>query len=334
MLDYKNHITFVCCIEYGRLEKQTVLMATTFRKNAGRFANCRLMAVVGRKGAAISKTTLDLLMQLDVELIYAERDNPVSWFHYANKIVAVGVAQRLATTPLVAWLDSDLLFLGEPSSYLLAENEAFAASLEFFPPAVVEDESKNQPYWEKLCSVIGVKFESLPIIENELNFGKKQRLYFTSGIFVWRKNTAFADAYRQAFIKVIQSKIALSSGAFFQNDQVILSPVVVMLALKWRLLNFRDQHITVSGQINGDGASQNMQDSNVLHYSQSLSFPFRTAFIKRLEQECPKVLAFINSNDKLELKRNYSDLMIAKWYKYYRAIRWKIFGWKIVKVNK
>lgn len=48
MLNTNNLITFVCCIEYGALENQTLLMLKTFRENAGKLRNSRILAVQPR----------------------------------------------------------------------------------------------------------------------------------------------------------------------------------------------------------------------------------------------------------------------------------------------
>ena len=215
----KNILTFVCCIEQGRLEKQTLLMLDTLRSNAGEFANCHVIAVVGRFGAKLSPKTIELLKQFNVELYVAKNENPYAWFNYSNKVVAVNVAQRKAKTPCIAWLDSDVLFLNQPNGFMLNDEEDFLASLDYFPPAVVEKELTQIPYWQSLCSILNVDFSNIPIVKNQLN-NKSQHIYLSSGVMVWRKDTNFAIAYRDAFVKVMASKLAQHNGTFFTADQV------------------------------------------------------------------------------------------------------------------
>jgi hypothetical protein len=114
-----SQITFVSCIEHGRLEDETVLMLETLRPNGGELANARALVVEGRRGAPLANSTKKTLSRLNAELIYDRTINPAPWFNYSNKLVACTLAQRLATTPLVAWLDSDVLIAGEPVGLLL-----------------------------------------------------------------------------------------------------------------------------------------------------------------------------------------------------------------------
>ncbi|MBV9891616.1 MAG: hypothetical protein JO090_12115 [Rhizobacter sp.] len=279
-------ITFVCCIEHGRLEPQTLLMLKTLRANGGSLSRARVIAVVGRLGAPLGRGTRDELVRLGVELVHDKGGNPAPWFNYSNKVTAVGVAERVADTPLVAWLDSDVLVAAEPAGLLIADDLDFAGRCEYLPPTVRVGDPTYVPYWERLCALAGTTFQRLPIVRIEqprLDI----RLSFNSGVFVWRRGTPFAEAYRSLFVKLLQSRLSTHDGMFFIADQVILSPLLVSVGLRWKHLDVVDHHMTFQGQIEGDIASPDMSGSRVIHYSKSLSDPFRGAFMRRLRAELP-----------------------------------------------
>ena len=56
-----SDITFVCCVESGSLESQTIRMVESLRRYGGKFANAPVIAVTPRFGAPLSKATLQVL---------------------------------------------------------------------------------------------------------------------------------------------------------------------------------------------------------------------------------------------------------------------------------
>lgn len=121
--------TGVCCVEYGRLEEQTVLMVRSLRAFGGSLAHMPVIAVIGRRGAPLRPETTAELKRLGVRIVRADRgSNPASWFNYGNKAAAVVTADSLAQTDQVTWLDSDMVFMGEPTSIVLERGEELAVA--------------------------------------------------------------------------------------------------------------------------------------------------------------------------------------------------------------
>lgn len=329
-----SSITFVCCIEYGMLENQTLLMLKTFRENAGRLQNSRILAIKPRFGAKLNLETLKKLEDLSVELIIDTKNNPYKWFNYANKIAAVTIAQSLAKTDLIAWLDSDIVIAKEPSELILENDVDFAARCEILPPAVCNNESINIPYWQSLCSLLGTNFDALP----ELECDDRQimvKMYFNSGVFVWRRATDFSQNYYQAFTKLIDSKLAQFDGNFFTADQVILGPIIISSGLRWKHLAHTSHHMTFQFQIDGAFASPNMKNSAIIHYSKSLMEPYKHKMIERLKDEVPKLHSdFQNELMSIDVVKFGVKTILAKYLKFYRGLRWKLFAQNVNKVDK
>lgn len=334
MLNTNNLITFVCCIEYGALENQTLLMLKTFRENAGNLRNSRILAVQPRFGATLNVNTIKTLEELSVELIIDYKNNPYKWFNYANKIAAVTIAQSIAKTDLITWLDSDILIANEPTELILENEVDFAARCEFLPPAVHSNETEHIPYWNSLCKLLGTEYDKLP----ELECDHRQiqlKMYFNSGVFVWRRASNFSKSYHNAFVKLINSKIAQYDGNFFTADQVILGPVIIGTGLRWKHLRYTTHHMTFQSQIDGPIASPHMGNSAIIHYSKSLMVPYRQKMLARIKEELPKVyVSFKNDFDCIYTVPFQSKTILAKFLRSYRGLRWMIFSLSIKKVKK
>lgn len=331
-VDRADAITFVCCIEHGRLERQTRLMIETFRANGGLLADSPILAVVGRRGSPLSERTLSFLKDNGVRLLRLAKANPVPWFNYSNKIVAVHAANALAKTPTVAWLDSDILIAAEPRGLVLAENEDFAGRIEYLPPAMVGDDQTHVPYWQGLCELLGADFESIPTLSCE-HTGRVQRMYLNSGAFSWRRSSSFADAYRQAFITLMKSRLAQFDGHFFTADQVILTPVIVANQLRWRHLRYTEHHMTFPSQIDGPGKSPPMTHSSLIHYSRSLAPSTRERFMARLVAECPGVVEFIQTSETEPLESPLLARSVAQALRLVRGAQWRLYAQRVVRAQ-
>lgn len=281
-------ISFVCCIEKGRLESQTVLMLKTLRKYGGNLANAPVFVVKGRVGSSIAPATLRLLRDLNATYVEAIAHNDAPWFNYSNKLAAVSFAQNNATTDLIAWLDSDVLVASEPTGLLLDSNTDFAARAEYLPPAVHEGTATYIPYWKAVCNLLGADFNDIPWIHLDVP-AVRLRVFFNSGIFVWRRNTSFAKSYKSAFKTLLKSKLAPVSGNPWWADQVVISPILARDNIKWQHLDRVDHHMAFPGHLVGRSATPSMSRSHLIHYSRSFEGDSEPLILSRLQAEVPHV---------------------------------------------
>lgn len=194
-----------------------------------------------------------------------------------NKVVAVKLANTMAQTKTVAWVDSDILFLHAPRALVLQEDEDFAARCDPLLASVELNKSNNRRYWQTLCRVTDASYDNLIWIQTETATSKI--LYFNSGIFCWRRNTEFTINYYDAFANLLKSRIAQKDGSFFSADQIILNAVITRSKLRWRHMDYQDHHMVFPGLLEGDAAAPSMSESAALHYSGSLSAPYRSVFL-------------------------------------------------------
>lgn len=302
-IDHDNEkwkYSFIFCVEAGRLEYQTCLMISTFRKNAGeRLKNSPLYAVSGRSGPRLSNRTLKFFMENNVWYIEAHQHNPKPWFNYSNKIAAVSWAQENLKTEYIVWLDSDILISGEFIEELPGDFD-FAGRCETHAPVVTYGNDKYVSYWEKVSDLANCGFDQIPWIKIE-NIEVEIKLYFNSGFFIWRKSSVFAEKYRKVFIELLNSRYATSDGTAWFADQVIISPIIIANCLSWRHIPLRNHHMVFSGHIDGKDPSPYMGNSNLIHYSKSLSGDYKNKMMMRLKVELPKVYG-----DVVYFESNYS----------------------------
>ena len=328
MDEISDQITIVCCIEYGRLETQTLLMLKSLRHFGGKFANVPVLVIQGRRGAAIRKKTIQELDALRARLIRApSRDNTIKWFNYGNKIAAVTVAERVAKTSTLVWIDSDIIFAAAPDGLLLGVEEDFAARFEVLPPAVCEGNNENVPYWRKICLLLGVDYDQLPWVDRG-DGTPLQKMYFNSGVFVWRRDRGFAKRYSLAFKTLMESRLAQSTGVFFTADQVILGPVIVGNNMRWRQLEHREHLMAFPGLIDGPLKCPPLGDGAIIHYSGSLNPSHRERFLRRLRAESP-ILATWLEKEVRDMSLGSTTLpnrALAVWLKAWRKLKWELYS--------
>lgn len=320
--------TFVCAIESGRLEDETLLMVRSLRTFGGSLADTPVMAVLGRRGPALRPDIREQLEQLGVAIIQAPAgENRYPWFGYSNKIMAIRTADRLAKTPTVTWLDSDILIAAAPTGLLLSEDEDFAARTEPLNAAVTSEDRRNENYWIALCDLVGVDYARLPWVSDDAGTRAGDRLaYFNSGVFSWRRASGFADAYVAAFWNLLDSRIALPNGSFFSADQVILSPVMTRLGLRWRHLSHRDHHMLFPPLLE---KPPSIAGSAVLHYSRSMQFPHLPVLMERVAREHPELGRWLADQTAVSDTTSRSVAarrwILRKW----RGLHWAMFARRI-----
>lgn len=325
-------LTFVCCIEHGRLETQTILMIRSLRTFGGVFANLPIIAVIGRLGAPLNAETTKELDQLKVKVVRSPSSkNPFPWFNYSNKIVAVSLANELSNSALVAWIDSDIIFARPPTALNLTNDEDFVARRDPLLRTLGGPDDIGSGYWKQLCEITGSDYKDLIWLERRA--GRRSLLYFNSGVFAWRRSTNFADSYRNAFVRLIKSRIAQKDGSFFSADQVILNSVLVSCKLRWRHMRIKDHHMMFPGLLTGKNAAPSMKDAAIIHYSNSLSPPYRSVFLDRLRCETPELARWILDQEATlpSTITTWKFAILANLLKLWRNLLWRLYARRVIR---
>lgn len=288
-----SQITFVCCVESGVLEAQTIRMVESLRRWGGQLADAPIIAVKPRFGSPISKKTRQVFERLQVEYLPIRPKNQYSWFRFLNKPYALVEVEERSASEYVGWLDSDLLFVGEPDKLILNDTEDFVACAADKTIGTTGSGDAFEPYWKEVCQIVGIDIEDLPWIVTEME-GIRIRLYWNSGVFVYRRNTGLAKSHLQTSIQLLESRIANHNSGIYFTDQVALGLAMVKMGLSWRALPFSHNY-TMSSLIHDEWYNeQQLKEALIVHYHDSMWPHFWSTFIQCMGDTHPAVADWLN----------------------------------------
>jgi hypothetical protein len=290
-------ITFVCCVDSGWLEAQTLRMIESLRRWGGRFANAPIVAVTARFGFPLSQKTRQAFKKFDVEYIHFQAKNQYTWMPFLNKPNALLAVEKESTSEYIGWLDSDLLILGEPDQLILNEGEDFVACAADKNVGTSGPGDPFEPYWREICQTVGIDMEDLPWITTEME-GKPIRLYWNSGVFVYRRKTGFAKHYLQTTIELIDARLVPNTPGYFSigiNEQTALGLAMFKMGIPWRALPF-SHNCTFNHQLHAEWYNEEqLREARILHYHNSMWPKFWPEFIRCLGDTHPDVADWVSS---------------------------------------
>ena len=290
-----SQVTFVCCVESGSLETQTIRMIESLRRWGGRFASCPVYAVTPRFGSPISKQTRQIFDKFQVEYIRFHEPSQYSWNKFLNKLLALSAVEKLAKTEYVGWLDSDSLIINEPDQFIFDVNDNFlACPSDKLNIGTSGKDDPNDLYWQEICKCLGIDIETVPWINSEPE-GIKIRFYLNSGVFIYRRSTNFAQHYLETFIRLCDSCIASQDAGFFFNDQVALGLTVVKMGISWRTLPYSHNFAICSSIPAYWYNVEQLKNAKIIHYHDSMWYWFWDTFLESMNQSHPDVAQWLTS---------------------------------------
>jgi hypothetical protein len=290
------NITFVCCVDSGWLEAQTVLMVESLRRWGGRFAQAPIVAVTPRFGFPISTKTRRLFEKFDVEYIHFQADHAYSWLPYVNKPEALLAVEKSVSSEYIGWLDSDLLIVDEPDQLFLGETEDFVGCAADKNVGTSGPGDQFESYWNSICAAIGIDVNQLPWVTTEAEH-QQIRLLWNSGIFVYRRETGFGKHYLDTCLQLIDSRFVPNVDGYFSigmNEQIGLGLAMFKAGLRWRPLPF-SHNFTISTR--SDHAhwdnKELLMNAKVLHYHDSMLPQHWDNFLSSLQKAHPDVVDWL-----------------------------------------
>ncbi len=272
-------------------------MVRSLRQYGGGFANAPVVAVNPRFGAPLSKKTLQIFEELNVAYVHRPQKTKYPWFKFLNKPLALAIAEEVVTTPVVGFLDSDLLIVGEPSAFELAPNEDFLG----FPVECKEMGTTGpgdpyEPLWQEFGRRIGVDIDQLPWVTTaETN--ERVRMYFNGGVLVYRRATGFSKSYLETTLRLLDSHVNTNAAGFGEGikEMSAIGFSVAKLALRWRALPYSHNYNFSSATHDSWYREDRLREARIVHYHDSLWPPFFPTFMDCLAKTHPEVKAWISS---------------------------------------
>jgi hypothetical protein len=289
-----SETTIYTCIESGRLEPEVVLMVRTLRAFGGRFAQCPVLAIQPRSGPSIAHSTRRALDELQVSYVKRPLRHRFDWLGFANKPWAAVIADELAKTRHLAWLDADVLVCKEPAA-LDSEGQEVLACVEELGPVSSGPGDRFEPFWQAMAEGAGVD-DGVPFTTAGPS-GKRIRLHLNSGVFRFHRGSGFAQRYLELFEKLYALRIMPKDDpTMFLHEQIIFS----IAAATWRggyaalepNLNFHAEPMYEALY-----PPEHYDRAVLLHWHGSLRMDnFRDAFVQRLHAALPELARVVQSS--------------------------------------
>lgn len=292
-----SDITFVCCVESGSLECQTIRMVESLRRYGGKFSTAPVIAVTPRFGSPLSKDTLQVFEKFEVTHLRPQIKTNYPWFKFLNKPLALVAAEEYITTESVSWLDSDLLILHEPEKLELLPSEEFLGfPVESKEMGTMGPGDPYEPLWKEFCHIIGIDIEDLPwIITAQTN--QRVRLYFNGGIFVYRRSTGFAKNYLDICLQLLDSCIGTKAEGYNVGikEMSAIGLAVIKMGLAWRPLPYSHDYVMLSKTHDHWYREELLKEARIVHYHDSMWPAFWPVFLECLRNTHPEVEKWLAS---------------------------------------
>ena len=267
--DKLDHSTTICtCIEAGELETQVLLLAQSFRKFGGRWANVPVVAVKPRRGPALATATVSRLKQLDVQLVDRVLNDEAPWWNMANKAAITRYVEQHANTRYVTWMDGDMVVLREPEEFAPALGTDFIARAAEGYDVASDGSDDRADYWHRICAVFGLRFEEFGDIVSWPD-RKTIKAYWQGGLFTYPREVNFGARHYEVYAKMLRTPIASKIVGTYHQDQISLALTVQLLKL--RCSQYHPRMNFNYNPIDKEAAKLiPLKDLHVLHYHSSL----------------------------------------------------------------
>ena len=289
--------TIYTCIESGRLEPEVVLMVRTLRAFGGRFASCPVLAIQPRSGPSIAGSTLRELDKLQVTYLKRPLRHRFDWLGFANKPWAAVIADEVARTKHIAWLDADVLVIQEPRALDAPEHDAHEvlACVEELGPVSTGPGNCFEPFWQALAEGAGLE-NGVPFVTAGPS-AKRIRLQFNSGVFRFHRGSGFAQRYLELFEKLYALRVMPKDDpTMFLHEQIIFS----IAAASWRGgYAALDPHYNFHAEPMYEQLypPEQYDRALLLHWHGSLRMDdFKDTFVQRLHASLPAVARIVQDS--------------------------------------
>jgi hypothetical protein len=314
-------ITFVCCVESGSLEAVTLRMVESLRRHGGKFANAPVIAVTPRFGSPLARATQQAFKRLQITHVWGSAKTNYGWFKFLNKPLALVAAEAQMTTTTAAWLDSDLLFVDEPSQLTLLPGEDFTG----FPVEAKEMGTTGpgdvyEPLWQEFCRVLALDIDSLPW-RMTAQTQERVRLYFDGGIFVYRRATGFAQAYLETCLQLLDARVASQDADYNVGvkEMSAIGLALVKMGLSWRPLPYAYDY-SMGSSVHADWYSEELlQNAKIVHFHDGMWPAFWPTLLECLHRTHPPTAKWLAPLGELQDTAPLQWRLLNKWLRRQRA---------------
>lgn len=191
----EGEVAFLFCVEANRLAPQALLLAESLRTFGGRYRNAPILAVSPRPHLALGGGDRKRLEALGVTYAAEPLNETASAYGTINRIVAGAWAERVSRSPYLVLLDTDMVWLGEPS---FARADAGVRPVDLKGSATGGAGDPLDDYWARMCSFAGIDLDRLPFLRTTIDHSLIRASY-NGGFTVVRRDLGILERTREVF---------------------------------------------------------------------------------------------------------------------------------------
>ena len=227
-----TEIAFLICVARGKLESQGLLFVESVREWGGALAGSSVYAFTTPEDAPTAETVerLEALGAHHVELALDSPyrgDPPVM-----NKVFVSAWAERELDHDVLAFVDSDTVFLDEPRE--LTDDTWLAAAKPVGNSRAAGSSGPgdpNEPYWQRVYDLLGVR--SWPFVTTTVDRARI-RAYWNAGLVAARRSAGLFQAWEEALVRLFESGCVFKKPVLM--DQVAWAGVIADIHDRVRVL--------------------------------------------------------------------------------------------------
>ena len=227
-------IAFIFCTEGNHnLELESLLMIESFRKYAGKFNDFPLYSFQVREKNNVSQKTISALNNLGVDHQKVVLNTKYPDYPLANKPLLCAHIEQTLDAEIIVFLDSDLVFFGEPNEFFLAseydvgirpEHHKMIGSEGIYDP--------NDDYWKYLYELAGV--DNLDQYVTTTVDQRKVRAFWNSGVVAMRRSAGIFTAWKQTIEKLIVEGTGVNQKNFYYEQSALSATICAKTAKVWQ----------------------------------------------------------------------------------------------------
>jgi hypothetical protein len=223
----ESEVAFLICVEANRLEPQALLLCESLRTFGGRYREAPILAVSPRPHLALGSEARTHLAKLGVTYVVEPLNDTGNPYGTINRIVAGAWAETFSPRPYLALLDTDTVFVGEPS---FARADVGVRPVDVKGSASSGAGDPQDAYWARMCGFGGIDLSRLPMISTTID-NVPIRASYNGGFTVVRRDLGILQRTREIFFASLQENLRPLAGKEF--DVLASTGSVGLEASEW-----------------------------------------------------------------------------------------------------
>jgi hypothetical protein len=214
---------FLLCVERGSLEAQSLLCVESLRAFGGALAEAPVYAFAPRPGSEPAAETIAALRDLGASYVDEPLNEEMGKQPHTNKVFVAAWAEANLEHDVLAFTDSDTVFLAEPAELGAGDWQAAVRPVGSVNKGSTGEGHENEEAWQTLYEVLGVS--ARPFVETVVE-RDRIRAYFNAGLVALRRDSGLGTAWRDATLELRASAVGGRPHYRRQIDQLSLAGVL------------------------------------------------------------------------------------------------------------